>query len=329
RDHAAEGEHPEEEEAAFAPLRRGAPGVRSRQHRGGDAEVGGVEEGPATDADGELGGDRGDGGERRNPPDVAAEEEGQAAGGDDGGEDADVFELQDAHAQELCAEGGGEEDWRVPDGEVAGGQADGQKAREEADLEPSWIAPRGGVGLADPRLGIHEGANARARDSISGYEDGGAADDAVAQRRERLVGLGERVSGHLGAHAGARGEGEELLRVARGEVRDRAHDTLAPEQLVGKGGHVAHVDAAAHDHASLPHGLERKRYERADRSAEQRGIEWFGRRFVGGACPGGAELAREALALRVATAREGDDAAALVARDLRDDVRGGAEAVDA
>ena len=45
--------------------------------------------------------------------------------------------------------------------------------------------------------------------------------------------------------------------------------------------------------------------------------------------PLGAELARERLGLLVAGAREREDAPALVARDLRDDVRARAEAVEA
>ena len=52
-------------------------------------------------------------------------------------------------------------------------------------------------------------------------------------------------------------------------------------------------------------------------------------RRVGVAGPGRTHRAREVLGCRVAGAGEGEQLAALVARDLRHDVGGGAEAVDA
>ena len=55
------------------------------------------------------------------------------------------------------------------------------------------------------------------------------------------------------------GQGEELLAVLAGEVRDRAHDALSPQDLVRERGDVAHVDARADDHAALRHRPERGR----------------------------------------------------------------------
>src|SRR5205823_7402429 len=160
-------------------------------------------------------------------------------------------------------------------------------------------------------------------------EDGGAADAPFAERGERFVGLRQRIRGDIRAHARARREGEELLRVARSEVGDRSYDALPPEKFVGEGGDVAHVDAAADDGAALSCGFQGEGHERADWSEEERGVERFRRRVLGRSGPDCAELARESLALVVPSPRESEDAAPLVARDLRDDVRGGAEAVDA
>src|SRR5919204_569537 len=70
-----------------------------------------------------------------------------------------------------------------------------------------------------------------------------------------------------------RGEREELLAVAPRQVRDRANDALAPEQLVRERRDVAHVDAGANDHACLAHGAQRRRDERADGREDDRGVE--------------------------------------------------------
>src|SRR5205085_4547202 len=62
---------------------------------------------------------------------------------------------------------------------------------------------------------------------------------------------------------------------------------------------------------------------------DDRGVELLRRLLAGRARPLGAERAGEGLHLLVARTREREDAPALVARHLRHDVRGGAEAVEA
>src|SRR5207249_6194543 len=62
---------------------------------------------------------------------------------------------------------------------------------------------------------------------------------------------------------------------------------------------------------------------------EERRVELFGRQLVGSACPCRAKLAREALTVDVSRSGECEDAAALMHSDLRDEVRGGAEPVEA
>src|SRR5689334_17342474 len=87
----------------------------------------------------------------------------------------------------------------------------------------------------------------------------GADDAALAQLGQDLVCLLERM---------ARGELEELLAVAPGEIRHRPEHALAPQQLVREGGNVAHVDAAADDYAALSHRAQRQRNQRAHRREE-------------------------------------------------------------
>jgi hypothetical protein len=89
------------------------------------------------------------------------------------------------------------------------------------------------------------------------------------------------------------------------------------------------MDAGAHHDASLRDDPQRDRHQRADGREDDRRVELLRRLLVRAAGPGGAEIAREPLALLVAGAGERKDLAALVGRDLRDYVGGGAEAVEA
>src|SRR5262249_6517967 len=92
---------------------------------------------------------------------------------------------------------------------------------------------------------------------------------------------------------------------------------------------VAHVDTRADHDPSLAYGAQRERDQLAGGREDQRGIE-RGRRGLGGAPgPRGAEGAREGLTLLVARPREGVPLAAVRARDLGEDGRGGSEAVEA
>jgi len=85
-------------------------------------------------------------------------------------------------------------------------------------------------------------------------------------------------------------------------------------------------------HTTVPPFLgrgERGRHERADRGENQRRIERFGRHLVGTAGPHRAERAREILCCFIAGSCEGEDLPPLIARHLRHNLCGGAEAVDA
>ena len=134
-----------------------------------------------------------------------------------------------------------------------------------------------------------------------GNEHRGAAERAAPQAVERLVRLLEREAstsvrtGTVGASA--RNSSPSRAR----QVRDRADDPLAPEQLVRERRDVAHVDAGADDRAALAHvrGAPRARARRrARRRSPRRAPPAAGSRGV--ARPGRAERARERLAVVVA-----------------------------
>jgi hypothetical protein len=87
------------------------------------------------------------------------------------------------------------------------------------------------------------------------------------------------------------------------------------------------VDPGADDHAALGERAQCNGDERADRSENNGPVELLGRRFVRPTRPLGTKVARKALTLLIARSRERVHAPPLMARDLRDDVRRGAEAV--
>ncbi|ABA51266.1 hypothetical protein BURPS1710b_A1017 [Burkholderia pseudomallei 1710b] len=150
-----------------------------------------------------------------------------------------------------------------------------------------------------------------------------------AQIVERLVRLRERIRRCLHVERHVVRNPHEFGRVVARQVRDRYDPPLAPQQIVRKRRNVRHVNPTAHDGAALHDRRERGRHERADRCEDQRRIERLGRGFVAAARPRGAEPAREPLRGGVARARERINGAPLKTRDLRDEVRGRAESVQA
>ena len=113
------------------------------------------------------------------------------------------------------------------------------------------------------------------------------------------------------------------------QVGDRAERPLAPEDLVGEGRDLAHVDAGADHPGALRACPQRRRHQGADRGEDDRAVELLRRRLLGRARPVRAELAGELLRLLVAGAGEGEDPPSLVNRNLAEDVGGGAEPVEA
>src|ERR1700738_4734039 len=141
--------------------------------------------------------------------------------------------------------------------------------------------------------------------------------------------IAERKALHGGGKAHARGESEEFLPVGAGEIRDRRHRTLAPQQPVRKRRHIAHVNAGAYHAPAWTYAGERGGNERADGRKHNGGIEPLARPLVRAAGPHRAEFAREALAGCIPRAREREHAPALPPGQLGEQMRRGAEAIEA
>ena len=137
------------------------------------------------------------------------------------------------------------------------------------------------------------------------------------------------VAHGLGHDAGLARDIEELLPILARQVGDRDDLPLFPQQAIGKARDVGHVDAGADHAAAFAHRFQCRRHERADGREDDRAVERFGRRRVGGAGPAGAELAGEVLPGDIARPGERENVAALPAGHLRDDVSRGAEPVQA
>ena len=204
---------------------------------------------------------------------------------------------------------------RVGDAQLVEPRVDGSPRLAVTRAEPAEIVRASRVLCSSSSL-------IRAR-----HQHGGAADAAFAQVGQRAVRVGQIVA--LGVHLDRhlRREREEVARVLARQVRDRADDALLPEQTIGKRRHVAHVDAGADDDAAGRDVRQRFGNEAADRREDDRRVERLGRRLVRSAGPGHAHASRERLRLVVAGRRERVHLAPVVQRDLRDDVRRRAEAV--
>src|SRR5439155_1743127 len=114
-------------------------------------------------------------------------------------------------------------------------------------------ARRAGV-AANTRTNPRAAPTARSmRASLTRYlQYGRAGDLARAQANERLVRLCQREPLDVRLDGHPRRELEELLGVLAGQVRDRAQDSLLPEQLVGQRRDVGHVDPRTDDVAGQP-----------------------------------------------------------------------------
>src|SRR5258708_1457718 len=87
--------------------------------------------------------------------------------------------------------------------------------------------------------------------AASGNQDRGTGELARPQALERRVRLREWKRRGVRAHRHARRECQELLGVAAGEIGDPADHPLLPQDAIGKGGNIPHVDPRA-DHPAPP-----------------------------------------------------------------------------
>ena len=132
----------------------------------------------------------------------------------------------------------------------------------------------------------------------------------------------------MGLHPVRLHEREELLPVLPCQVGDRPKDSFFPQESVGEGREVAHVDPGADDRASLGGRGERRRDERSHGREDHRRVEGFRSTLVRTSRPVNSEAASESLALHVARAGERIDLLAPVARHLDRDVGSRSEAVE-
>src|SRR6266581_123643 len=181
-----------------------------------------------------------------------------------------------------------------------------------------------GLGFA-PRMRTNASSTCAA---ISGNKYRGTLDAPLTQVGERGIGLDQRIARHGGLDPGPWRNRKELVRILAREVCDRHDLPLLPEIAIGKARNVGHVNAAADHATALPHRLERKWHQRADRSEDDGSIERLRGHLLRAAGPDRTERLREALCRHVPRPRKGIDAAALPGRDLRQDVGGSTETIE-
>jgi hypothetical protein len=126
-----------------------------------------------------------------------------------------------------------------------------------------------------------------------------SASRSPTQPGERLVRRRQREGLDLGVHRHLGRQRQELLAVGAREVRDRADAPLAPQQVVGERGDLAHVDAGAHDAPTLGNRSQRGRDQRSCRREDDRRVNRFRRSLQRRARPLRAQGAGEGLALAV------------------------------
>src|SRR5256885_6178593 len=123
------------------------------------------------------------------------------------------------------------------------------------------------------------------------------------------------------------GNPQKVLTVLPCIVRHAANDTFLINQIVGKGGDGAHMNAAEHQDTSLSQCRERGGNDFSRGSKNDGGIELCGRLGKGSSRPFGAELECEFLMARITGG--GVYIHVPVPRHLNGDVSGRAESVKA
>ncbi len=157
----------------------------------------------------------------------------------------------------------------------------------------------------------------------------GARQSADPQIRESLVRPLQGIGRGFRLDVGLPGDGQEFAPVGSCEIGNRNQLAFVPEQIIAEAGNVAHMDAAADDAPTFDEGIQGERHQRPDGGEDQRGVKWRRRLFLRASGPACAERAGMSLGRFVARAGKGIDFAPLPAADLREDVSGGAEIVEA
>jgi hypothetical protein len=147
--------------------------------------------------------------------------------------------------------------------------------------------------------------------------------------RKRPVCVLHRVARHLDLELKLAGEAHKRRAIFSREIGDRTDPSLLPQEIVGKGRDLAHMNSAADDDPAFDERFKRDRHQSAHRGEDQRSVKFGWRRFIATPGPLRAAAKRELLCRRIARAREGVDRAPLVTSDLSDDMRGSAKPVNA
>ena len=162
---------------------------------------------------------------------------------------------------------------------------------------------------SDRSTAVRVSANALLR-----HEHGRALDAPLAQVGQRRVCRRKIVPPHVRLNRHRRRKRQELAGILPGQVCNRPHDALSPQQPVRKRRYITHVDAGA-DHATASfHAGQRFRNEPSDRREEDRSIERLRRRIGRSPCPYAAQPSREELRRFVARGSEGVDLASFMNR---------------
>ena len=151
----------------------------------------------------------------------------------------------------------------------------------------------------------------------------------LTQLAKRRLGFTKRKCLRCGVNRDLLHNSEEILAVFPGEVGHRPDRAFAPQDVIGEGRDVRHVNPGAHDGAALSDRLQRCRNEGAHRGKDDRRVERLRRRLVRAAGPGCSKRQGKLLSFDIATPGKGEHLSALSLRDLCDNVGRRSEPVQA
>lgn len=148
------------------------------------------------------------------------------------------------------------------------------------------------------------------------------------EKIEGFIRLPELENSHCRSDPHLRRNSQEFLAIPPRQIRHRAHHPFFPQQAIGKGWNITHVNPSADDGSALDGCFKRSRKQRTDRCKNYCAIQFLGRRLRRVASPTGPELTGELLGLGVTRSCEGVDEFPQVHGHLGDDVGSGTKAVN-
>jgi len=146
---------------------------------------------------------------------------------------------------------------------------------------------------------------------------------------KRSINIDKRIDRDRSFYRYSRGKRQKFFAVFPRKISYRANGAFAPENIIGKGRDVAHVNSSADHAAAFCARPERKGHKFSGRGKNDGCIERRGRRLADSAGPGRAERPGEGLSLIVVLPSKCVHIFAEKHRRLRDDMRCRAESVKA